>query len=136
MNVNLGKKSFLALRPEVYYDFIKARHPLGDIKTHSVTAPLNLVLQTSPAEIIGVAVFAGSYYSYRFDGKQGNKSLDFESFYHQNETGINYGVELRLLSFRVGVARRQAFTDFTRTKNDDGAHIRNRSVFATLSYYF
>jgi len=133
MTVNMGA---LALRPEVYYDYIKACHPLGDIKTQSVTAPLNLVLQTSSSSSAGFAVFAGPYYSYKFNGKQGNSSLDFGNIYYRNEAGINWGFEMRVSSIRIGLTRRQAFTNFTRTKNEDGAHIRNRGVFATLSYDF
>ena len=133
LTVNIGA---FAIRPEVYYDYIKARHPAGDIKTHSVTTPLNLVLQTSPSEIAGFAVFAGPYYRYKFSGKQGDSSLDFENLFFRNEAGFNYGVEMRMMKIRIGITSRQAFTDFTRTKNEDGAHLRNRSVFATLSYYF
>jgi hypothetical protein len=62
--------------------------------------------------------------------------LDFENIYHRNEVGLNYGIELRVLSIRIGVSQRQAFTNLTRTKNDNGAYLRNRSVFATLSYDF
>jgi hypothetical protein len=131
--INMGN---FGIRPEAYYDFIKARHPLGDIQTHSVTVPLNFLLQTSSSEMGGLAVFAGPYYSYRFDGKQGNSSLDFDGLYYRNEAGLNYGVEVRLFSIRVGVTGRQALTDFTREKNADDAHIRNRSVFVTLSYDF
>jgi hypothetical protein len=145
---NMGN---FAIRPEAYYDFIKARHPLGNIRTHSVTVPLNFVLQQSPSEIAGVAVFAGPYYSYKFSGKQDFAPLDpsiphpaietpknyfFTNLYYRNEAGINYGLEMRVFTIRVGVTRRQALTNFTREKNGDGAHIRNRSVFTTLSYDF
>ena len=132
-SINMG---IFAVRPEVYYDFIKACHPDGDISTHSVTVPLNLLLQTSPSEMGGFAVFAGPYYSYKLSGKQGNSPLDFDGLYYRNEAGLNFGVELRISSIRLGVVRRQAFTNFTRTKNEDGAYIRNRSVFANLSYDF
>ena len=135
LNMTIGKKA-LAIRSAVYYDYIKARHPLGEIKTHSVTVPLNLMLQTAVSEPAGFAFFVGPYYSYKFDGKQGNTSLDFENLYYRNEGGINFGVEMRVMNMSVGVTTRQALTNFTRTKNADGAHIRNRSVFATLSYNF
>jgi len=131
--INLGN---FGIRPEAYYDFIKARHPLGDIQTHSVTIPLNFMMQSSSSEISGAAVFAGPYYSYKFYGKQGSSSLDFDGLYYRNEAGINYGIEMRVFTIRVGFIRRHALTNFTREKNGDGAHIRNRSVFTTLSYDF
>jgi len=131
--VNMG---MLGLRPEVYYDYIEARHPAGTVSTHSLSVPFNLLLQTSPASYSGAAVFAGPYYSRKFSGKQGNAPLDFETLYNRNEVGLNYGIELRLFSVRIGIARRHAYTNLTRTKNDEGAHLRNRSFFATLSYDF
>jgi hypothetical protein len=143
--VNMGN---FGIRPAAYYDFIQARHPAGKISTHSVTVPLNFLLQTSPSDVAGVAVFVGPYYSYKFSGNQDLAPLDpsiphpaieppnFTNLYYRNEAGLNYGVELRVSSFRVGVVRRQALTNFTREKNVDGAHIRNRSFFGTLSYDF
>ena len=131
--VNLGALGF---RPEVYYDYIEARHPAGKISTHSLTVPFNVLLQTSPASYSGAAVFAGPYFSRRFSGKQGNVPLDFENIYNRNEIGINYGIELRLFAVRIGIVRRHAYTNLTRIKNDEGAHLRNRNFFATLSYDF
>jgi len=130
---NIGN---FGIRPEAHYNFLKARHPHGDIQTHGVTFPLNFLLQTSSSEMGGFAVFAGPYYSYALSGKQGKSPLDFDALYCRNEAGLNYGVELRVLSYRIGVVRRQALTNFTREKNGDGAHVRNRSFFTTLSYDF
>ena len=140
--INMGN---FGIRPEAYYDFIQARHPDGKVSTHGITVPLNFLLQTSPSEMAGFAVFVGPYYSYKFDGKQNlNPNLAvmypdnyfFNNLYYRNEAGLNYGFEMRVSSIRIGVVRRQAFTNFTREKNNDGAHIRNRSVFVTLSFDF
>ena len=132
-NVNMG---VLALRPELYYDFIQARHPGGKVQTHSLTVPLNLLVQTSPSSTTGAAFFAGPYYSYKFAGRQQGAALNFENTFYRNEVGINWGLELRLSVIRIGITRRQAFSNFTRAKNEDGAYIRNRAVFTTLSYVF
>jgi len=133
MGVNMG---LFALRPEVYYDYIQARHPGGKIAAHSVTVPFNLLLQTPPSFSAGFAVFAGPYYSYRFGGTQGDSTLDLSTLFNRNEVGINYGVEFRVAVIRIGVTRRQAYTNFTRVANQDDAHIRNRAVFMTLGYMF
>jgi len=131
--INMG---IWGVRPEVYYEYINARHPAGDISTHSITVPLHFLLQTPPSLAGRAAVFAGPYYSRKLNGKQEKISLDFDNLYYRNEAGISYGVELQVSRIRLGVTRREAFTNFTRTKNDDGAYIRNRSVLATLSYVF
>jgi len=131
--INMGT---LAIRPEVYYDFIQARHPAGNISTHGVTVPLNLLLQTPSSSSAGAAIFAGPYYSYKFSGKQGNASIDFENLFQREEIGINWGAELRVSPIRLIFSNRTALTNFTRTKNDDGAHVRNRTFYMTLSYVF
>lgn len=124
------------LRPEVYYDYIHARHPQGKVITHGVTTPLNFILQTKPSFSGGFAIFAGPYYHHNFGGKQGKTKLDFDHLFRRDEMGMNWGVELRLASIRLGYTRRDAFTNFTRTQNEDGAHIRNRANFITLGYQF
>ena len=129
-------KGIWGLRPEVYYNYLKARHPMGDISTHSITVPLNILLQTPSSFSTGAAVFVGPYYKYHFSGKQDDSSLDFDNLYYRNEGGINFGVEARLAFIRMGVTSRRAFTNFTRTKNEDGANLRNRGVFYTVSYIF
>jgi len=131
--INMGA---LAIRPEVYYDFIQARHPAGNISTHGVTVPLNLLLQTPSSSSAGAAIFAGPYYSYKFSGKQGSAPIDFENLFQREEIGINWGVELRVSPIRLIFSNRSALTNFTRTKNDDGAHIRNRTFYMTVSYVF
>ena len=129
-------KGIWGLRPEVYYNYLKAHHPEGDINTQSITVPLNILLQTLASSSARAAIFVGPYYRYNFSGKQSSSSLDFDNQYYRNEGGINFGVELRVAHVRMGVASRQAFTNFTRTKNEDGAYLRNRGVFYTLSYVF
>jgi hypothetical protein len=131
--INMG---FWGLRPEVYYDYLKARHPAGNISTHSITVPLNILLQTPSSSSMGAAIFVGPYYRHFFSGKQQDTSLEFDNHFYRNEGGINYGVEVRVAMIRIGLTNRQAFTNFTRTKNEDGAYLRNRSIFATIGYIF
>ena len=131
--INMG---FWGLRPEVYYDYLKARHPAGNISTHSITVPLNILLQTPSASSAGAAVFAGPYYRHFFSGKQQNTPLEFDNLFYRNEGGINYGVEVRVAMIRIALTNQQAFTNFTRTKNENDAFLRNRSIFTTISYIF
>jgi hypothetical protein len=144
---------YFAIRPEVLYEYVEARHPLGDIHTHGLTVPLNFVLQTPPSKQASFAIMAGPYYSYKFAGKQNGAKLNFDNVYssHEDETnygieqrnaynpneiGISYGMELRVVKFRLGVFGRDALTNFSRIKNEDGAHIRNRAYYLTLGYNF
>jgi hypothetical protein len=127
---------YFGIRPELLYEYAEARHPLGNMHTHGLTAPLNFILQTSPAKEVSLALMAGPYYSYKFGGKQNDVKLDFDNIYKRHEVGINYGVEIRMVKFRLGVFERDALTNFSRIKNGDGAHIRNRAYYLTLGYNF
>ena len=133
--VNMG---IWGIRPGVYYDYIEARHPVATISTQSITVPLNILLQTPASSLstAGVGIFAGPYFRHHLSGKQSNLPLDFDNLYNRNEGGLNYGIELRVAHIRIGVVNRQALTNLTRTKNENGAFLRNRSVLATLSYIF
>jgi len=134
--------NFLAIRPEVFYENIKARYPENDINIQSITVPLNFVLQTSysnEGDDFGagkLAVFIGPYYSYKFDGKQGKQQLDFKNIFNREEMGINWGFEIQVTKLRLGFTSRNALTNFTQTKNTDNAHIRNNASYFTMGYVF
>jgi len=135
LNGQLNMK-FLAIRPEVYYEYVGAHHPKGDMVTHGVTVPLNIVLQTPSSMWQVMAVFAGPYYNYKFAGTQGGTQLDFKNVFNREEIGLNWGVEIKLAWLRLGYTHRIAFTDFSQTKNIDNAHIRNRASYFTLGFAF
>ena len=128
--------NFFAIRPEVYYEYVGARRPDGDIATHGITVPLNLAVQTSPSAMQGITIFAGPYFNYKFSGKQGKDQIDFDNTFNRNETGVNLGIEMKLAYIRLGFTHRSAFTNFSQTKNADGEHIRNRASYFTLGITF
>ena len=127
---------FLAVRPEVFYDFVAARHPQGTITTHAITVPLNLLLQSPASLSNGAAIFAGPYYSYKLKGMQNSVQLDFDNMFNRDEVGLNWGLELWVFNFRLGFTSRSALTNFSRIKNADGAHIRYKTFYVTLGYVF
>ena len=125
----------IALRPEIYYDRIRAKHPAGTMVTDNLTVPLSLVVQIFQ-EYVGFDVFFGGYYSYRFGGKQDRKKIDFENTFNRNEAGLTYGFGLYLKPFKIGFTSRYALTNFTKFINADHAHIRNRTNYFTITYLF
>jgi len=127
---------FVAIRPEIYYNYISARHPQGAINNHAMTIPLNVMLQTLASSASGFAVYAGPYYSFILNGKQGDAQLDFENHFNREEVGYQWGLEVRVVNFRLGFTNRNALTNFSRLKNSDDAHLRNRALFLTLGYVF
>ena len=135
MSARMNMK-FLAIHPGVYYEYAGARHPDGDMAVHGITVPLNIALQTDPSMTSGFSIFTGPYYNYKFAGTQGDAKLDFNSMYNRQEAGLNYGFEIKLAYLVFAYTYRNALTNFTQTKNADGAHIRNRKSYVTLSITF
>jgi hypothetical protein len=131
--LNFGK--FYALRSELLYDYIQAKHPAGTVKTNGVTIPVNFVLQT-PKSLVWAELFAGGYYSYKFSGKQGNDKIDFTNLFYRNEAGLSYGASFGVGRIKIGFTERYGLTNLTRYKNADNAHIRNRTQYFTLTYLF
>jgi hypothetical protein len=126
----------LAIRPEVLYEYVQAKHPAGKIAAHRITVPLSLVLQTPNFNNFDADVFFGGYFSHTFGGKQGQQAPDFTRTFYRNEGGLNYGLGFRLAQFKINLTRRDALTHFTREANADGAHILNRTNYFTVVYLF
>ena len=131
--INFG---VFGIRPEIYYDRIQAYNPSGTTITNNITVPLTLILQTPVKFFNEIDLFAGGYYSYRFDGKQGNQAIDFEKTFTRHEGGITFGWDCYLKPIKFGQTWRIALTDFTRFANADNAHIRNITTYATITYTF
>jgi len=131
--VNFG---CFAVRPELHYDHIRARHPSGTIATDNLTVPLSLVLQTPEYLFFGGDIFFGGYYSYRLSGKQGKQKIDFENTFNRGEAGLTFGLSINYKPFKAGVNCRVALTDFTKSTNVYDAHIRNKTLYITLTYMF
>jgi hypothetical protein len=127
---------YFAIRPEVHYDRIRAKHPAGTIATDNLTVPLSLVVPFYLNSVKFADLFFGGYYGYRFEGKQDKKKIDFENTFNRNEGGLTFGLGIYLRPIRIGYASRMALTNFTKSSNDDNAHIRNRTNYFTITYIF
>ena len=130
--VNFGK---YAIRPEVLYDRIRAKHPAGTITTDNLTVPVSFVLQAFQFGT-GFDLSIGGYYAYRFGGKQGNEKIDFENTFNRHEGGIAYGFGMWVRPFKIAFTGRNALTNFTKSTNEDKAHLQNRTRYFTLTYLF
>ena len=124
-----------AIRPEVYYDRIRAKYPAGTIATDNITIPVSFVLQTYRYGA-GIDLFLGGYYSYRLGGKQGNEKIDLENTFNRQEGGFTYGFGIYISPFKISFTGRNALTNLTKSVNDDKAHLRNRASYCTLTYLF
>lgn len=128
-------KSKFGIRPEVHFEQVRAKHPEGLIKTDNLTIPVSLVFQAISGGT-GVDFSLGGYYTYRFDGTQGENKIDFVNKYNREEFGINYGFGVWMRPFKIGFTSRRALTNFTKYPNADNAHIRNRANYFTIGLVF
>jgi len=130
--VNFGA---MAIRPEVRYDRIRAKHPDGIISTDNLTIPLSLVVQHL-RQGSGVGFFVGGYYTYRFDGTYRAEIMDFEKTFNREEKGLTFGFNIYARPIVIGFTRRVALTNFMQFPNADNAHLRNRTNYFTIGYFF
>ena len=126
----------LAMRTELYYERIGARHPDGRMWMDAATIPLSLVVKNSDTSIVGVDISLGGYYSYKFNGRQAHRKMDFADKYYRNEGGLTWGFGMRINKVRMGYTARYALTDMARSRNSEGAGIRNHASYFTVSYIF
>ncbi len=131
--VNFG---IFAIRPEVHYDLIRAKHPEGTINANNITVPLSLVLQTPNNSMAGMDIFLGVYYSYCFYGEQKSRETNFNTIYNRNEGGLTWGFGLYMLPVKIGFTSRIELSNFNRHPNSDNAYLRNRTNYFTLTYIF
>jgi hypothetical protein len=131
--VNMG---YFAIRPEVYYDCIRAEHPAGIVATHNITVPVSIVGQLLFNKVVGVDLLFGGYYSHRLTGKQSKETLDFKNIFNRDEGGLTLGFGLFVKPFRIGFTSRIALTNFTKSTNTDNAYIKNRTNYFTITYIF
>jgi hypothetical protein len=127
---------YFAIRQEVFYDRIRAKHPAGTIGTDNLTLPLSIVMPFYINSVKFADLFFGGYYAYRFVGKQDKEKIDFENRFNRNEGGLTFGTGVYLRPIRIGYTSRIALTNFTKTSNMDNAHIRNITNYFTITYMF
>lgn len=110
--LHLGDR--LAIQPEVLYDYHGSKSAEGKFYRQSITVPLNLqvTLSSEGHGMFRVYPFAGGYFRYCFDGKNGDDALDFE-LYTQNEWGINLGLGADIMRFHIAYTWRRGITNIS-----------------------
>jgi aminopeptidase YwaD len=138
--VELRLTQWLALQPEVLYEWSGSRIEDGKLRTHSVTAPVSLLL-TSPDEqgngVRGYYQFGG-YYSYAFGGRiqydDGTSvAVDYLNDYSDMDYGVVFGFGVEIMNFRMGYVWQRSLVDFT---TGDEADVRHAGSFFKLGWAF
>jgi len=131
--MNMGK--IITLQPEVLYENDGSKSDVGSFHRQSVCVPLNLHFNivNEYGGMYKFYPFAGGYYKYSFDGKNGGHALDFENEYNNQEWGINLGIGLDMMKIQAKLTWRQSLSELSR---DNTIDIYPSAWFFSIGYKF
>jgi len=124
---------WLAIQPEVLYEFSGSQYVGGNLRTHSVTVPVSILLTTPDPGGNGFRAYyqVGGYYSYAFAGKHQGDNLNFQTLeernifdesdvpadfdppYNGQDYGFIFGAGMEIMNFRMGYVFQSSLVDFT-----------------------
>lgn len=114
----------ITLRVSVLAEFAyasrAATHQYGNLRTHELTFPLSLTFMLTPvdkSDMARILFFAGGYYSYRFSGKVGSRSMDFESGYRREDYGLCSGVAFEVMGVWLRIFGYRSLVSIDRSEN-------------------
>ncbi len=138
--LELRLTQWLALQPEVLYEWSGSRLEGGKLRTHSVTAPVSLLFTTPDKQGSGVRGYCqiGGYYSYAFGGNihydDGTSvAVDYLNDYSDMDYGVTFGFGLEIMNFRMGYVWQRSLIDFT---TGDETEVRHAGSFFKLGWAF
>jgi aminopeptidase YwaD len=127
---------YIILQPEILYETTGSQTELGNLRMHSFSPEFNLLLTTSNTkkDIPFVYLLVGGYYRNNFAGKEDGHSVDFNTKYAKNETGINFGIGFQILKYQMGFYQKLGFNNVL--QNNTNGEIINKSNYFSIAYYF
>ena len=134
LQLNYKITRFTHLHLEALYDENTSKSAQGTFRRQSITVPLNIELgtPTKSGNSERFFVFAGPYFRYNLDGKDGNETLDFDNVYEENEWGYNLGFGFDIKKLRIGYTYRHALQSIVQ----EDANIRATGSYFTIGYRF
>ncbi len=131
---NIQLTRLLMIQPELLYETKGSQSLEGNIRTSSITTPLNLLLATPDEGFVRAYVQVGGYYSYHFGGSQGGASLDYEETYNRNELGLTYGIGMEAMNVQLGLYYQSGLTNLLH--DSEGVKVTNQNFYVMLGVMF
>jgi hypothetical protein len=131
---NIQLTRYLMLQPEVLYETKGSQHWNGNMRTHSLTTPLNLLLATPDEGYVRVYLQAGGYYSYHFGGKTGDDSMDFDNEFNAHEFGISYGIGMESMNVQMGLYFQRGLSNLV--QDPDLPDMVHQNIYFSLGIMF
>ncbi len=125
-----------AIQPEILYSTLGSKYTTGNFRTHSISAPVSLVIASNMDPSSGQRFYGtiGGYYSYHFAGRVNKSKMEFGDLYSQTENGLVYGIGLEVMSVFLSVNFKHSFTNLT--LQEGLTDIKNRAWYITMGYAF
>jgi aminopeptidase YwaD len=133
MQLHVGKR--ITLQPEVLYQSDGSKSEEGIFRRYSLYVPVNLHynIVNEYDGLFKVYPFAGGYFIYTFDGKNGEDKLDFDNDYNNQEWGMNLGLGMDIKKFQAKITWRRGLSELSRNDEND---INSSAWFISFGYKF
>jgi hypothetical protein len=131
---NIQATSFLMIQPEVLYSSQGSQTEPGNVRSHSLTTPVNLLFATPDEGYFRMYLMAGGYYSYHFGGKYGENPMDFDTEFTTHEFGISYGIGMEAMNVQMGLYYRRGLSDLFQESAD--TKVIHQNIYFTLGFMF
>ncbi len=125
---------WLTIQPEVIYETDGGKQGAGNLRMHSVSTPVSLLLTSPDPKNNGVRGYyqIGGYFTYSFAGKIGDDPIN----YTQQQYGIIMGGGIEVMNFRMGYTHKQSFVDFLQTADPEYGNRRLNGSYVTIGWAF
>jgi len=132
---NFQANRFLMIQPELLYETKGSQSWDGNIRTHAITTPLNLLLATPDEGYFRAYLQVGGYYSYHFSGKDGSNPIDFDSEFNRHEFGITYGIGMEVMNtLQMGLYFQRGLS--TLLQDTDAPNTVHQNMYFMLGFMF
>lgn len=121
------------LQPEILYETRGSKHMDGVLRTHTITAPLSLLLMSDEDQMVRRYAQVGGYFSSHLGGQISGTPIDFETDFNRNEYGLIYGFGMEVLNIQMGLWFQNSFSDFHKEPDN---RISQQSIYFTLGWMF
>jgi len=131
--MQIGKK--FTLQPEILFQNDGSKSAEGTFRRQSLIVPVNLhfnIVRQSGG-MVKMFPFAGGYFKYSLDGKNGEDDLNFDKTYNDNEWGLNFGFGMDIMKWQVKTSWQRSLTNLSKTPE---TKIYQRGWFFSVGYKF
>jgi aminopeptidase YwaD len=129
--MNIGKR--ITFQPGVLFESDGSKSDAGIFRRQSVCIPadIHVNIVNEYGGMFKLYPFAGAYFRYSFDGKNGKNKIDFENEIFNKEWGFNLGLGADMKQFQVKLSWRRGLSELSR---DNSFNINSSAWYFSFGY--